>query len=459
MGKYVNDGKVEFAGQHDLDDLMMELGELLGVGKRASTGRYHMADICTAKSINMDAKFKPTRHTKLVNMSSSDFKGTLADNNNNIFFSIKVNAPEPTSTFDEGLEEFHNATFTYIPPDGTSTQKFRIRDFHKYRHGINAVPSARFVQGDNFTAYYNDADWSTGGIQVHVRYSSADAIYAVDFTEILYGSNETVTFSNVYPCILITKPNGRSYISALLHPDTNEAEPLIGSSAQGQNQGELNATMYVRLSAESYDNGIESSNVNGTLFANLTGCKATVFLLKSGAQGGVYLDAARTISLEHQWVPLSLRMLGNAKAFILKGAVGATFNTKWYTLVDRIFYPSAISALKSTSGLISTISVGLGYEGDEDSTAVIDIKVVLSLRNGGIPVTKTGIYNPSSTIVVQRVFLFTTDELGVNITPSYIDFVDVTVTSTVGSSSETRRKTYRMVVDNNSNATFTEYNG
>lgn len=457
MGKYVNDGNVEFGGQYDLDDLMAELGGLLGVGKRTSTGRYHKADIFTAKSINMDARFKPTRHTKLVNMSSSDFKGTLEDNNNNIFYSIKVNAPEPTSTFDEGLEDFHTATFTYIPPDGTSTQKFRMRDFHRYRHGIRAVPSARFVQGDNFEAYYNDAEWSTGGIQVHVRYSSADAVYAVDFSEILYGSNETAYLNNVYPCILITKPNGKSYISALLNPDTNEPHALVGDHLYSHE--EINKTMYVKLSAPLYDNGIEGSNTNGTLFANLTGCKATVFLLKTGKSGYPFIDAAGTISLAHKWVPLSLRMLGNAKAFILPGAIGATFDTKYYTIVDRIFYPATLNANKNpTTNLITSLSVGLGYEGEEDSTAVIDITVRMELRNGGIPVTKTAIYNPSS-ISSLRGFFFTSDELGKVFTNDSREFIDVTVTSAVGSSSEIRTKSYIMTIDHSGNATIAEYNG
>ena len=43
-----------------LGDLLSRLGAILGVGRR-SDGKFYLADMCTASSINMWAYYKPVK--------------------------------------------------------------------------------------------------------------------------------------------------------------------------------------------------------------------------------------------------------------------------------------------------------------------------------------------------------------------------------------------------------------
>lgn len=73
MGKYVNNGIVSIPDEHEFgsqDDILKELGTLLGVGKR-SNGRRYVADACRAVSINELSKYKPTDSKDIVNTENS----------------------------------------------------------------------------------------------------------------------------------------------------------------------------------------------------------------------------------------------------------------------------------------------------------------------------------------------------------------------------------------------------
>ena len=60
MGKYLSGGIVNIPTSHSfgsIDDILEELGALMGVGKRAD-GRFHHADVCQTGVVNNFAKFK-----------------------------------------------------------------------------------------------------------------------------------------------------------------------------------------------------------------------------------------------------------------------------------------------------------------------------------------------------------------------------------------------------------------
>ena len=74
MGNYVNNGVVTLEGNVDYDDAVREIATLVGVGKRED-GRYYLADVVTAASINMMAKYKPqTTIDKPLNITDLDRK-------------------------------------------------------------------------------------------------------------------------------------------------------------------------------------------------------------------------------------------------------------------------------------------------------------------------------------------------------------------------------------------------
>lgn len=130
MGKYVNNNIVNlgvYGSAIDYDDAVKEIASLLGVGKR-NDGKYHLADICQANSINPLARYKPERNTKEANL-------TDADREANVFGFGETPIIEP---YTAGIS---HATYEYKKPRGGTVSPVewnRLRDFHGYNHAAVA---------------------------------------------------------------------------------------------------------------------------------------------------------------------------------------------------------------------------------------------------------------------------------------------------------------------------------
>lgn len=139
MGKWVNNGIVSIPEEHKFGDngILDELGVLLGVGRR-SNGRYYIADMCQAGSVNMWAKYRPIPHTTLVNLSDGERVGAryglgctvTADENEYTMYLVDVYA------------------------QSMKGQRNRIRDFDRYNHGAKYGLEYTDVNG-NTTLSYN----------------------------------------------------------------------------------------------------------------------------------------------------------------------------------------------------------------------------------------------------------------------------------------------------------------
>lgn len=139
MGKYVNNNTITLGASYDLDDVVYETALVLGIGARTD-GRYHIADICTAGSINKWAKNKPFRYNSdnfgydVNNPSVANAERKRLAQVNNYGISI------PQSTFGDALtmaKAVHNKTvvWEYEKPRGREyNEPFRVRDFDGYDH-------------------------------------------------------------------------------------------------------------------------------------------------------------------------------------------------------------------------------------------------------------------------------------------------------------------------------------
>lgn len=115
MGKYVNNNTITLGASYDLDDVVYETALVLGIGARTD-GRYHIADICTAGSINKWAKNKPFRYNSdnfgydVNNPSVANAERKRLAQVNNYGISI------PQSTFGDALtmaKAVHNKTVVW----------------------------------------------------------------------------------------------------------------------------------------------------------------------------------------------------------------------------------------------------------------------------------------------------------------------------------------------------------
>ena len=101
--KAVNDEKTS--------ELFSQLGGLLGVS-RGSDGKYHIADLCTAGSINKWAKYKPIISSTVSNLSEDERHAR-----------------------NYGLRQGSDYYFHYDKPAGGAEDEwFRLRDFNGYNH-------------------------------------------------------------------------------------------------------------------------------------------------------------------------------------------------------------------------------------------------------------------------------------------------------------------------------------
>lgn len=144
--KAVNDEKTT--------DLFFQLGTLLGVS-RGSDGKYHLADLCTAGSINKWAKCKPFRY-------NSDNFGY--DPNNPITANTARESAKASVCYGFagpnlitlGSSGMGHAPYEYLKPRGRDyNEPFRLRDFDGYMHSVTA-PIQHIVLANGDVNFGND---------------------------------------------------------------------------------------------------------------------------------------------------------------------------------------------------------------------------------------------------------------------------------------------------------------
>lgn len=181
-------------------ELFSQLGGLLGVS-RGSDGKYHLADLCTAGSIAIGARFKPFRNSSdnfgydpnnpSVGNAERAKQSQLAN------FGINI----PTTGFGDVktmADAVYNGTYKweYLKPQGRANgSPFRIRDFDGYKHdAISPIRAevASFQQGIPYES-------STGQINPYFRITRAGDPYQLSIEELRFETADwAYTFKDMY---------------------------------------------------------------------------------------------------------------------------------------------------------------------------------------------------------------------------------------------------------------------
>ena len=207
MGTYVNDStkKVSLGSSYNLGQAMKEIAGLLGVGTR-SDGRYYLADICQAGSINRFAKYKPFAYNA-YNFSSDSARDTARNSDavNNGF------GKTPTITPLSG--SIPHAVYTYTKPSGAATAPNRIRDFDGYNHNAGSPLQIEWPTGNKITKE------QVNSVIIYVNYQTNgwDSTTCVGLGDILDDSSRDYYFA-----LLIT--NGST---AWILPTTTKIKDTI----------------------------------------------------------------------------------------------------------------------------------------------------------------------------------------------------------------------------------------
>ena len=123
-------------------DLFFQLGTLLGVS-RGSDDKYHLADLCTAGSINRWSKCKPFRYNS--DNFGYDYNNPSVGNAErkkqmqvaNYGISIPTNGYGNAKDMAKAVYN-NTAMWEYQQPRGREmNEPFRLRDFDGYNHNAN----------------------------------------------------------------------------------------------------------------------------------------------------------------------------------------------------------------------------------------------------------------------------------------------------------------------------------
>lgn len=171
MGTYVNNNKVSIGTAYDYDDAVAEVAGLLAVGTR-SDGRYHLADVCQAGSINPLARCKPFRYKAYFFATNADRQTARASANNGFQLITPTISPSGSST--------PHAVLTYQKVDGTENAPNRLLDFDGYNHLAVAPYSI------TFPAHIDKASSNGVSVMVHNTSLGWDADSCLRMDEYIY---------------------------------------------------------------------------------------------------------------------------------------------------------------------------------------------------------------------------------------------------------------------------------
>lgn len=255
-------------------------------------------------AINKWARFKPICYNQHNELTDAQFKGKLSDNTNNIFFGLKIASNRTLSTDIGTWVNLHDATYTYIPPDGTANAPFRITDFTSIetpQTGYDSLavpnPSGQFTTQQG---YYTK---SLDGIQAQYDPSN---IRGVDLARILVPTQGSLTdvMSRTFPCILVSSPEDDEHYFTALDYDSGSTpvpRPMYDTTTGSYRIGSWLAN---------FDKPVYNSSLN-PFRANTSGLKMTLFFIALPSNlyididGHPCLDSGKQYDLYDNWFDIA----------------------------------------------------------------------------------------------------------------------------------------------------------
>lgn len=335
-----------------LGNLLKQLGGLLGVGKR-SNGRYYLADMCQAVSINELSKYKPTDSKDIVNTENShkgdgtqdgyflgyDCYGVLKRYLTNTGF----NAIGPNGTPNAG-GAIRGVRFSDLEGEWSLAPLVhnRIRDFDGYSH-VAAVNSwTQSIKPFIVSKSMLNPDGSIS-VTAALRYNWEDVIHAD-------GKSATLGLKSLLACDGV---NTKAYLGVVAYRTLEKSTgagitlvPLavarIHDTPLGErcsNTGEVN-THNVSLEIDDMIQGYDGSISSGHSYFYIgeTGVKVLPFIAKWSGSAWYF-------------VSLGVAPYAYPSGLAATGGSGSTTNTVVITKVT-----ATLTAVKNTDG---TITVGL----------------------------------------------------------------------------------------------------
>ena len=370
---YINNGKIDIPLGYDQDDVVEEIAGLLNVNPRAD-GLYRISDVCLAENINKWSRCKPIEHPSTSPLTDAERKGSAEQQADGIFYGIKING-NISPTINAGLPLVHNVTFEYIRPTGWK----RLLDFDGYVHGAMASPS--YTMGNEGT--WDDASPTYGGIGgIHIYYSTTDNS-GVNLIDRLVGVNADDTLKHAFPAIVVTKKDGRSFMTALYKAGTETAVPLMNSN------GIVESVFYQCKMQKPLYRPVTTDVSPNSPFSGQEVVMVSVILVKSPSTF-LPLLALNGINFGDNWVQLEGNMATQAQPFVLAGENGISFTLK--DLFKGVkFIPNTINAL-AVSGNAPSVLVNYVETTGETSTNEITLTARVTITSIK---TKYGSVSPS----------------------------------------------------------------
>lgn len=385
MGQYINNGKVTLGEEYDYDDAVAEIAGLLAVAPR-SDGMYRLADICQAGSINMWSAHKPIEYPKNAALTDAEFRGTTAQNQQNIYYGIKVDADVSSNLTSESVSEIHDATFEYVakPTGVIDVAPNRIRDFDGYNHYTDAALGASWPDGTSKPSLLGDWDDYAdigGSLQgIYVGYNPQSD--GVDFSAMLLDPSVSIDYilQRAYPCILVTDNAGRSWFTALYNSAEGGYVPLLYNG-----QYITHGDWRVMFSKGQYNPNVNIGNNTSPWNADTLGLKASIFLFRSASDTEPLLTSAGG-NFGTYWISLSSAGTnGTYKPAVIPGALGATLDLKRIAVV--------FGAAVGVSGIIGSqstiVNVRLVELTNFDSKNTITVECRVNLNGESKSSTET----------------------------------------------------------------------
>lgn len=393
MGKYVYLGKVTLGTEYDYDDAVKEIAGLLGVAPRPD-GTHKLADICQAPSVNMWSAHKPIEYPKNTALTDMEFRGTTAQNRENIYYGIKVDADVSSNLTSASVSEIHDATFEYVakPTGVIDVAPNRIRDFDGYNHYTYSALMASWPDGTSkptLLADWDDGADTGGSLQgIYVGYNPQSD--GVDFSAMLLDPSVSIDYvlQRAYPCILVTDKSGRSWFTALYNSAEGGYVPLLYNG-----QYITHGDWRVMFSKGQYNPNVNIGNNTSPWNADTLGLKASIFLFRSASDTEPLLTSAGG-NFGDYWISLSSAGTnGTYKPAVIPGALGATLELKRIAVV---FAPSGVSVMKNAQGTTSVVVSTYEKTGFEsDNTITKEVLINLNNESKSYTVTYNG-YPPTN---------------------------------------------------------------
>lgn len=399
-----------------------------------TNGNVDVGMMCSSPKVSKWAKRKPIRFPKWTGLTDDERKGTVADNNQGIFYGVQFPAAG-SAVLDASIATIHDATYDYLQPRGGASEPFRLDDFNGYDHDAEPNPVAFFnkLSDGSLVGYRDDMGGAVGGLQnITVNYSESNTV-GINLVEI-YASTLGEAFnsealSKTYPCILISNAAGTlNYFTALEYTDDNGLvgpRPLMKSGVIAQPS---------RWSVRFTKTLISSESVGDTLrppfSSDMTGLRASIFLLKSISIAGPLLSGNMTVGVNFgkNWIDVAQGIAASFRAIVVPKDNGVSLSLRTYSL-----YSYYIASLTQSGAIFSVPLSFYNPQGEATGkSASVTVTITDAARPGVTAKRELTITTPTTFVA-----MFQMSEMGMVYLPGESKTMVLSVTTEIGGLSHT----------------------